>query len=39
MVKKMSNSVSYERTRNRNCLTVFKQVECGPARAEEEGTN
>ena len=39
MVKKMSNSVSYERTRNRNCLTVFKQVERGPALAEDGKTN
>ena len=39
MVKKMSNSVSYERVRNRNCLTVFKQVERAPAPAEAGKTN
>ena len=38
MVKKMSNSVSYERIRNRNCLTVFKQVERGPAPAKNGET-
>ena len=38
MVKKMSNSVSYERIRNRNCLTVFKQIERGLAPAENGET-
>ena len=39
MVKKMSNSVTYERVRNRNCLTVFKQVERGPAPAAADKAN
>ena len=39
MVKKMTDSITYERVRNRNCLTVFKQVERGLDPAEADKTN
>ena len=29
MVKKMADSISYERSRNRNLLTIFKKAERG----------